>query len=232
MHRLFPLTWLAAGLCCAAQAQVPVSRGTQPMAHMATRLTPRAQAPATHLVPSRPATALAPGTAQTVLRQADGPRTTWREAEIPPQRLEKTRQLLSEMKADLTPGEAISVDLPADVLFDFDNARLRESALPELERAAELLRGYPEAPVSVIGHTDAKGSDGYNDSLSLRRAEAVARVLERTTGQAVRTEGRGRREPVAQNTTPDGLDDPRGRQLNRRVQILIELPQAATRMKE
>ena len=143
---------------------------------------------------------------------------------MPPDRLEKTRALLAELKAQPTPEQAISIDLPADVLFDFDKADLRADAAPSLEKAAELVQSYATAPLTVRGHTDGKGTDAYNDALSLRRAEAVARVLYQQTTRQAHVEGRGKREPVAPNTTPDGRDDPQGRQLNRRVQILIGVP--------
>ena len=93
-----------------------------------------------------------------------------------------------------------------------------------LTNAAELIKSYATAPLSVLGHTDGKGTDAYNDALSLRRAEAVARALQQQTGRQARVEGKGKRHPVAPNTTPDGRDDPDGRQLNRRVQILIGVP--------
>jgi len=58
--------------------------------------------------------------------------------------------------------------------------------------------------------------------LSEFRAEAVAMELQKRTGRMAATQGLGRREPIAPNSTEDGKDNPEGRQLNRRVQILIE----------
>ncbi|MPN38106.1 hypothetical protein SDC9_185630 [bioreactor metagenome] len=105
-------------------------------------------------------------------------------------------------------------------------ATLRPDATPSLEKAAELAQSYATAPLLVRGHTDGKGSDSYNDALSLRRADAVAQVLQSRTGRTVKTEGLGKRQPIAPNTTPDGQDDPEGRQKNRRVQILIGVPKS------
>ncbi|WP_235503995.1 MULTISPECIES: OmpA family protein [unclassified Acidovorax] len=147
-----------------------------------------------------------------------------RQAEVPPQRRAITRSLIAELHARPTAQQAISIDLPADVLFDFDKADLRPDALPTLQKAAELIQSYPRAPLRVVGHTDSKGSDGYNDTLSQRRSQAVAQALQERTGRSAAAQGRGKREPVAANTTPDGQDDPAGRQRNRRVQILIEPP--------
>jgi OOP family OmpA-OmpF porin len=70
--------------------------------------------------------------------------------------------------------------------------------------------------VSIVGHTDAEASDAYNDDLSRRRAQAVADVLSpilAPAGVTLVVEGRGEREPVADNATPEG------RQLNRRVSV-------------
>ncbi|WP_312791505.1 OmpA family protein [Diaphorobacter nitroreducens] len=164
---------------------------------------------------------LVPRETETRLQAAAGPATLLRAAEVPPQRLEQTRALLVELQAQPTPEQAISIDLPAHVLFDFDKAELRADAARSLDKAAELLKSYPQAPIDVVGHTDGKGSDAYNDALSQRRAAAVAAALQSRTGRPIATRGMGKRQPVAPNTTPDGRDDPDGRQRNRRVQIVI-----------
>ncbi len=208
---------LAWALPVAAQEVVRSSRA---LADVPTRLVPASGAPATTLRKQEPAGGLVSRTQDTTLQRSAGPHTILREAEVPKERLEQTRALLVELKARPTPEQAISIDLPADVLFDFDKAELRADAAPSLDKAAELIKSYATAPLSVLGHTDGKGTDAYNDALSLRRAEAVARALQRQA----RVEGRGKREPLAPNTTPDGRDDPQGRQLNRRVQILIGVP--------
>lgn len=201
-----------------------VVRSHRALADVPTRLAPASAAPSTTLRPLQPTGGLTPRTQDTSLQRNAGPQTILREAEVPKERLEQTRALLVELKAQPTPEQAISIDLPADVLFDFDKSDLRADAGPSLDKAAELIKSYATAPLTVRGHTDAKGTDAYNDALSQRRAEAVARVLQRQTGRHARVEGLGKRQPVAPNTTPDGRDDPQGRQLNRRVQILIGVP--------
>lgn len=201
-----------------------VVRSNRPLADQPTRLAPAPGAPATRLQPQPSGGGLVGRTQDTTLQRNAGPQTVLREAEVPPQRLEHTRALLAELKARPTPEQAISIDLPADVLFDFDKAELRTDAAPSIRKAAELVQSYATAPLTVLGHTDAKGTDAYNDALSLRRAQAVASALLQATGRQARVEGRGKRQPVAPNTTPDGRDDPQGRQLNRRVQILIGVP--------
>lgn len=115
--------------------------------------------------------------------------------------------------------------LGADVLFDFDKSHLRPEADGILRRLVEEVRKQvPRARYLVEGHTDAKGSDAYNDRLSNRRADAVRDWLVRRGGVSsgtINTAGYGERRPVAPNEHPDGSDDPEGRQLNRRVEVLV-----------
>ena len=121
--------------------------------------------------------------------------------------------------------EEIQIALNADVLFDFDKADLKADAKGTLEKAAAMIRekAAKGAAVRIGGHTDAKGKDAYNASLSLRRADSVKNWLAKDGVKDVRfsTEGFGAKKPVASNTKPDGSDDPAGRALNRRVEIVI-----------
>lgn len=177
------------------------------------------------------------GMPSTFTRASNAPRSTFEKArldsrmesvfvasEVAPERIETTRGLLTELQARRSAG-VIIVDLPADVLFDFDKSTLRPDATPALARAAELLRSYPQAQVNIAGHTDAKGDDAYNQTLSDRRARTVADRLQASAGRRLDAAGFGERNPVAPNASPDGSDDPAGRQKNRRVEIRIT-PQA------
>lgn len=122
-----------------------------------------------------------------------------------------------------TPTE-IRIELSADVLFDFDKAEIRPDAAKVLAQAAEVVRGHATRRVVIEGHTDAKGSDQYNQRLSDRRAQAVKRWFQEREGlktMALETRGWGAKRPVAPNAKPDGSDDPAGRQKNRRVEIVI-----------
>ena len=114
------------------------------------------------------------------------------------------------------------VRLGADVLFAFDSARLTSEAAPTL---AELRRrlATTSTPVRIEGHTDGKGSDAYNDRLSLDRAQSVRDELVREglTEARLHATGFGKKSPVAPNTKPDGSDDPAGRRKNRRVEVVI-----------
>jgi OOP family OmpA-OmpF porin len=117
-------------------------------------------------------------------------------------------------------NRAVKVTLAADVLFRFDRASLTARARSRIAEAAAKIREGKPPRVQIVGHTDSKGSDAYNDRLSRRRAESVARALRAALGAdapGLDTEGRGESEPVAPNTKSDGSDNPRGRARNRRV---------------
>ncbi len=150
----------------------------------------------------------------------------FRAAEVASDRVALTENLLSELKARQTGDQSIVIDLPSDILFDFDKATLRSDAEQSLRKAADLLASYPTAPVNVNGHTDGKGTDAYNDPLSLRRAQAVTSWLKDHGGRGATVAGLGKRRPVADNANADGSDNPDGRQRNRRVEIIIQ-PAAA-----
>jgi len=121
-------------------------------------------------------------------------------------------------------GRALRFTLDADVLFDFDRAELRPGALPVLRSLLEAVRErVPRASFRVEGHTDWIGSDAYNLGLSQRRAASVRAWLTReggVPGAAVTAVGLGENRPVAPNSLPDGRDNPEGRQLNRRVEVV------------
>ncbi|MCW2336045.1 outer membrane protein OmpA-like peptidoglycan-associated protein [Sphingobium sp. B2D3A] len=145
----------------------------------------------------------------------------FRLAEVPPSRLEETRSLLTELDAKKDADQAIRFSLPADILFDFDKASLRPDALQPLRKAKQLVAAYPKAPVTIIGYTDAKGDDAYNDRLSMARARTVSASLMEGDNRHAIVKGLGKRDPVAPNARPDGNDDPEGRQRNRRVEIIL-----------
>lgn len=121
-------------------------------------------------------------------------------------------------------ASAIEVTLPADILFDFDKAEIRPDAQNPLHELAELLRAKAHGSVMIQGYTDALGSDNHNQVLSERRAAAVKTWLATREGlrsMPFKTVGFGPRNPVAPNRRTDGSDDPEGRQLNRRVTLII-----------
>jgi outer membrane protein OmpA-like peptidoglycan-associated protein len=130
---------------------------------------------------------------------------------------------LKELKAEVTAAE-IKIDLAADVLFDFDKASIKKEAEPSLQNLATVLKANPGAAVTIEGHTDAKGADAYNQTLSEQRAASVKQWLvanAQVNGATIATRGWGKSNPVAHNAKPDGSDDPEGRAKNRRVQIVV-----------
>ena len=119
----------------------------------------------------------------------------------------------------------IRIELAADVLFDFDKANLRPQAQQALKQVATIIREKAKGTVRVEGHTDSKGTDPYNQKLSVGRANSVKNWLIQKEGlKDVRfsTAGFGAKNPVVPNTKPDGSDDPEGRQKNRRVEIIAK----------
>ena len=118
----------------------------------------------------------------------------------------------------------IRVDLSSDVLFDFDRFDLRPEADEAISDLVVLIENHTILSINIVGHTDAKGSDSYNLSLSLKRANAVKQRLTEAKIDAalIQVDGRGESEPVAPNQNADGSDDPEGRAKNRRVSVIIE----------
>ena len=114
-------------------------------------------------------------------------------------------------------GDVIKLNLPDGVTFDFAKYDLKPQFYPALNTIADTLKEYNQTIVEVSGHTDSVGSDAANQTLSERRANAVAAYL---TGQGVQQSrlevvGMGERYPVASNDTDSG------RALNRRVEIRL-----------
>lgn len=119
----------------------------------------------------------------------------------------------------------IRIELAADVLFDFDKADILPKAQEALKQAAQIIREKGKGTVRVEGHTDAKGSDSYNQKLSERRAAAVKAWFNDKEGISnvqFSTAGFGAKRPKVPNTKPDGSDDPDARQKNRRVEIVMK----------
>lgn len=113
------------------------------------------------------------------------------------------------------------ITLNDKVLFDFDKDVIRPDAGKVLDVLATALGKVPSSAMEIRGHTDAKGSDDYNQDLSERRAQAVLAALrERGSGTDAAAHGYGESQPVAPNEV-NGRDNPGGRQLNRRVEIFV-----------
>lgn len=136
---------------------------------------------------------------------------------------ELKQQIESERMAHAVEVERVREDLlkltlENEVSFDFDSAAIKPAFRPTLEKLASVLAKYDRNRVTVVGHTDSTGAETYNESLSLRRAEAVKSELAlRGVPPTLMTAiGRGESEPRATNATEAG------RQLNRRVEIFVQ----------
>jgi OOP family OmpA-OmpF porin len=112
---------------------------------------------------------------------------------------------------------AEKVTFAADVLFDFDKAVIKPEGKSKLDDISNKAKGVNLEVVIAIGHADSIGSDAYNQRLSVRRAESVKAYLvsKGIEGNRVYTEGKGEKQPVAENKTANG------RAKNRRVEIEV-----------
>jgi len=128
----------------------------------------------------------------------------------------KLQAELESVKAQRT-SRGWVVTLPSNVLFDTADATLKPGAQQNLTEIARVMREHPDATVTVEGYTDNQGSFAYNRMLSDQRAQAVKQALMQSGVDASRITARGYGQgyPVASN------DNPEGRQLNRRVQIVV-----------
>jgi OmpA-OmpF porin, OOP family len=112
---------------------------------------------------------------------------------------------------------AEKITFAADVLFDFDKAVIKPEGKSKLDDISNKVRGVNLEVVIAIGHADWIGTDAYNQRLSVRRAESVKAYLVSKGIEANRiyTEGKGEKQPVADNKTREG------RAKNRRVEIEV-----------
>ena len=114
-------------------------------------------------------------------------------------------------------GDNLVLDMPSEVTFGVDSTNIDAGFRNTLDQVASTLTQYEKTYVDVMGHTDSTGSDAYNQTLSERRASAVADYLSIRGVQSVRlaTRGYGESQPKASNL------DAAGRSANRRVEIRL-----------
>jgi len=131
---------------------------------------------------------------------------------------EETARVQAELDAlKATPTPRGMVLTLGDVLFDTGRAELKSGATRKVDQLAQFLMEHPDRRVQIDGFTDSVGTDSYNEDLSQRRADAVKAALINRGIEPSRigTEGYGKAYPVANN------NDSGGRQLNRRVEVVI-----------
>jgi outer membrane protein OmpA-like peptidoglycan-associated protein len=138
-----------------------------------------------------------------------------REAEQTKAEIDQFLRELSELQGKMT-ERGIMLTM-GDVLFAFGKADLASGAVRNVDKLAEFLEKHPKRNVVIEGHTDSVGSEEFNLALSQRRADAVKEVLmaKGVSSERILTKGYGKEFPVASNDTESG------RQLNRRVEVLI-----------
>jgi len=119
--------------------------------------------------------------------------------------------------------DAVTVSMLGDVLFDFDKAAIRPTAEPALQDIARAIQAAPAGRVAIEGHTDSKGTASYNQTLSVKRANAVLQWLANHGVDKARlaAKGYGDTRPVQPNALANGADNPKGRAQNRRVEFVL-----------
>ena len=156
--------------------------------------------------------------------EADKARASAQEADRLRQQAEKEKsdlraRLLKQLSAVLETHDTARglIANMGDVLFQTGKYELKPEARERLAKVSGILLAYSSLKVAIEGHTDAVGSDDYNQRLSEQRAEAVRDyfVNQGVSAPAVTARGLGKMQPIASNDTPEG------RQRNRRVELVL-----------
>ena len=116
-----------------------------------------------------------------------------------------------------TSDNRLKLDIPSDVSFDVGRSAIKSNFDPILNQFGSTLVQHPETTISIIGHTDSTGSEAINNPLSFDRANAARDYLvgRGVARNRISTDGRGAREPIADNGTSQGRDK------NRRIEIYV-----------
>ena len=117
----------------------------------------------------------------------------------------------------VAPPAATKVTYAADAFFDFNKSVIKPEGKAKLDDLIGKIKDINLEVIIAVGHTDSVGSDAYNQKLSVRRSEAVKAYLvsKGIEKNRVYTEGKGEKQPVADNKTAEG------RAKNRRVEIEV-----------
>ncbi len=117
----------------------------------------------------------------------------------------------------VAPAAPAKVTYAADAFFDFDKAVLKAEGKAKLDDLVSKVKGINLEVIIAVGHADATGADAYNQKLSVKRSEAVKAYLvsKGIEKNRVYTEGKGEKQPVADNKTAAG------RAKNRRVEVEV-----------
>ncbi len=114
-------------------------------------------------------------------------------------------------------GEGIIITFASGILFDYNKSSLQPASKANLDQLVATLKKYDDTNLLIVGHTDDKGADDYNKTLSEKRAQSVTNYVSQhgITTSRVTLEGKGEVEPLGDNTTDAG------RAQNRRVEVAI-----------
>jgi len=139
------------------------------------------------------------------------------------QQQEMERQLAEEQRnheieLERVREDTLKLNLNSEVSFGFNSDQLNPAFHATLDKVSDIIRQYNQTNVQIIGHTDNRGSESYNQDLSERRALSVANYFAKNgvASQRISTEGHGEKSPRGDNNTE------LGRQLNRRVEIFLK----------
>lgn len=127
----------------------------------------------------------------------------------------------TEVSETLNSGKSIILN---DLYFIYDKDRLIEDSKPDLTKLIKYMKDNPDVNIILEGHTDFKGEEDYNQTLSEKRSKRVKNKLVAAgiSSKRISTVGYGELKPIANNSNPDGSDNPEGRQKNRRVEVKIK----------
>ncbi|HHJ19937.1 MAG TPA: OmpA family protein, partial [Gammaproteobacteria bacterium] len=118
--------------------------------------------------------------------------------------------------------DTIKLNLSSEVSFDTNSAAIKPSFYSSLNKISGVVNQYDQTAIRIVGHTDSRGSDEYNQILSEKRAEAVSNYLnaQGVSLSRITTVGMGESQPIADNSTASG------RSQNRRVEIFLKSTQS------
>lgn len=124
-----------------------------------------------------------------------------------------------------TADNQLKLNIPSDISFDTGQYNIKPNLRPILDQFAQGLSSQPNTEIQIIGHTDITGSDAVNNPLSVNRAASARDYLvgRGVDSRRIQIDGRGSREPIADNSTESG------RARNRRIEIFLAERSAAQR---
>lgn len=116
-----------------------------------------------------------------------------------------------------TADNQLKLNIPSDISFDTGRSDIKSNLRPVLDQFAQGLSDQPNTEIRIVGHTDSTGSDSVNNPLSVNRAASARDYLvsRGVDAHRIQIDGRGSREPIADNNTDAG------RAANRRIEIFL-----------